>query len=90
MLFSWNTTSRGRGGYELDRQEGWDCPLEGGLQVDHKEEGGWWPPEWLEGGSASLSALKQVLTAEYLWCGNKFVWPVWKNMTRNGDDTRKI
>ena len=38
----------------------------GRVEVDRKEEGGIWLPEGVEGGCASVLALKQVLRGEQI------------------------
>ena len=61
-------------------------------EIVHQEEG--WrltasrrvedvPTEGLEGGWASFTVFKQVLTAEYLWRGKKCGWRVQKKVTRD-------
>ena len=83
-LFSCNPTIRG-GGADL----GWpELPL---VEVAHYRRAGGWQPWGVGGGCVCLSALKQALTAEYVWRCNKCydelekVWLV----TRNGDDAWK-
>ena len=60
-------------------------------EVAHYRRAGGWQPRGVGGGCVCLSALKQALTAEYVWRCNKCydelekVWLV----TRNGDDAWK-
>ena len=68
---------------------GWpELPL---VEVAHYRRAGGWQPWGVGGGCVCLSALKQALTAEYVWRCNKCYYElekVWL-VTRNGDDAWK-
>ena len=54
----------------------------GRVEVDRKEEGEIWPPGEVEGGCASVLALKYVLREWTFKTWKTFILCIWKNSTR--------